>query len=145
MRIKTLKQEYLNKPCFRPVSVKGLACFSYGQDDPLHGRAQHHLPQRTQTGRKRRADRFKRRLDEDSWSGCWWETAPSPWPAQAVGQTAQPILDTCTTLAVLVMMPMTSCPSACTFWFCKTKKDVQNHFRWALLKNKLNYLVSTST
>lgn len=65
------KRRYLNKPCFRPISVKGLTGFSYGQDDPLHGRAQHHLPQQGTKQTKRREERFKRRAWKDRWAACW--------------------------------------------------------------------------
>lgn len=55
------KKRYLNKPCFRPISVKGLTGFSYGQDDPLHGGAQHHLPQE---GTKHREKRERKKVQE---------------------------------------------------------------------------------
>lgn len=35
---------YLDEPRFRPIAIEGLACFGNGQDDALHGGAQHHLP-----------------------------------------------------------------------------------------------------
>lgn len=93
------KQRYLNKPCFRPVSVKGLTGFSYGQDDPLHGRAQHHLPQEgTNTERKRREERFKRRLHErkahrllkGSGAACSWAASTASQGARTYSRSHSP-------------------------------------------------------
>lgn len=90
------KQRYLNKPCFRPISVKGLTGFSYGQDDPLHGRAQHHLPQEgtkhrekaEEKGSEEDCERKVSRLPQGSRAAC-----PPP-PAATAGAGSHTPLNT---------------------------------------------------
>lgn len=92
------KRRYLNKPGFRPISVKGLTGFSYGQDDPLHGRAQHHLPQEG-TNRQKGERKGSKEEHERTGEQHAEESMPcAPWSASTAGQVLHPFLCTRTAL-----------------------------------------------
>lgn len=137
------KQRYLNKPCFRPISVKGLTGFSYGQDDPLHGRAQHHLPQEgTQHGEKKERRKVQKKTE---WQRGEWAAEAKRGSVPVAGpdlRTCPPCTPTAPSLhSMSGLCPRQAVPMYSNF-ADELRRISENIYKWRLLKNQVKLQVS---